>query len=58
VGLSLGDERALGMTPALSRSQPRRQAAGVALSNIYAGLANGFSKPRTSDPTVGVRIKF
>jgi hypothetical protein len=32
--------------------------AGVALSNVYAGLANGFQQTQTIDPTVGLRIKF
>jgi predicted porin len=32
--------------------------AGVALSNVYAGLANGFQQTQNIDPTVGVRIKF
>jgi len=32
--------------------------AGVALSNVYAGLANGFQATQNIDPTVGVRIKF
>jgi hypothetical protein len=31
---------------------------GVALSNVYAGLANGFQQTQNIDPTVGVRIKF
>ena len=48
------------MRPALSRApnQPRRLAAGVALSNVYAGLANGSQQTLNIDPTVGVRIKF
>ena len=32
--------------------------AGVALSNVYAGLASGFQQTQNIDPTVGVRIKF
>jgi hypothetical protein len=32
--------------------------AGVALSNVYAGLANRFRQTQNIDPTVGVRIKF
>jgi predicted porin len=32
--------------------------AGVALSNVYAGLASGFQATQNIDPTVGVRIKF
>jgi predicted porin len=32
--------------------------AGVALSNVYAGLANGFQQTQNINPTVGVRIKF
>jgi predicted porin len=32
--------------------------AGVALSNVYAGLANGFQATQNIDPTVGVRVKF
>ena len=32
--------------------------AGVALSNVYAGLANGFQQTQNIDPTVGVRVKF
>ena len=32
--------------------------AGVALSNVYAGLANGFQQTQNIEPTVGVRIKF
>jgi hypothetical protein len=49
-----------GMTPALLRApnQPRRQAAGVASSNVYAGLANGFQQAQSIGPTVGARIKF
>ncbi len=31
---------------------------GVALSNVYAGLANGFQATQNIDPTVGLRIKF
>jgi hypothetical protein len=30
----------------------------LALSNVYAGLANGFQQTQNIDPTVGVRIKF
>ena len=32
--------------------------AGVALSNIYGGLANGYLAAQNIDPTVGLRIKF
>jgi predicted porin len=32
--------------------------ADVALSNVYASLANGFQQTQNIDPTVGVRIKF
>ena len=32
--------------------------AGVALSNVYRGLANGFLQTQNIDPTVGLRIKF
>jgi len=32
--------------------------AGVALSNVYAGLANGYLQTQNIDPTVGLRIKF
>jgi len=32
--------------------------AGVALSNVYEGLANRFRQTQNIDPTVGVRIKF
>ena len=32
--------------------------AGVSLSNVYAGLANGYQATQNIDPTVGVRIKF
>jgi hypothetical protein len=32
--------------------------AGVALSNVYIGLANRFRQTQNIDPTVGVRIKF
>jgi hypothetical protein len=32
--------------------------AGVALSNVYVGLANRFRQTQNIDPTVGVRIKF
>ena len=32
--------------------------AGVALSNVYVGLANRFRQTQNVDPTVGVRIKF
>ncbi len=32
--------------------------AGVALSNVYGGLANGYLQSQNIDPTVGLRIKF
>jgi predicted porin len=32
--------------------------AGVAVSNTYGGLANGFQQTQNIDPTVGLRIKF
>jgi predicted porin len=32
--------------------------AGVALSNIYGGLANGYLAAQNIDPTIGLRIKF
>ena len=32
--------------------------AGVALSNVYGGLANGYLAAQNIDPTVGLRIKF
>jgi predicted porin len=32
--------------------------AGVELSNVYAGLANGYQKVQDIAPTAGVRIKF
>ena len=32
--------------------------AGVALSNVYRGLANGFLQTQNIDPTVSLRIKF
>jgi len=32
--------------------------AGVALSNVYGGLANGYLAAQNIDPTLGVRIKF
>ena len=32
--------------------------AGVALSNVYRGLASGFLQTQNIDPTVGLRIKF
>jgi predicted porin len=32
--------------------------AGVALSNVYGGLANGYLAAQNIDPTIGVRIKF
>ena len=32
--------------------------AGVALSNVCAGLANGFQQTQNIDPTAGVRVKF
>jgi hypothetical protein len=32
--------------------------AGVSLSNVYGGLANGYLAAQNIDPTVGVRVKF
>ncbi len=32
--------------------------AGVMESNVYAGLANGYWKTQTINPTAGIRIKF
>ena len=32
--------------------------AGVMVSNVYAGLANGYYATQTINPTAGVRIKF
>jgi hypothetical protein len=32
--------------------------AGVALSNVYRGLASGFLQTQNIDPTVGLLIKF
>lgn len=32
--------------------------AGVSLSNVYGGLANGYLAAQNIDPTAGVRIKF
>ena len=32
--------------------------AGVALSNVYRGLASGFLQTQNIDPTAGLRIKF
>ena len=32
--------------------------AGVMISNVYAGLANGYYATQTINPTAGVRIKF
>jgi hypothetical protein len=32
--------------------------AGVMLSNVYGGFANGFQQVQNIDPTVGLRIKF
>jgi predicted porin len=32
--------------------------AGVMLSNVYGGLANGFLHAQSYDPTVGVRVRF
>jgi predicted porin len=32
--------------------------AGVMLSNVYGGFANGFQKTQNIDPTVGLRVKF
>jgi hypothetical protein len=31
---------------------------GLMLSNVYGGLASGYSKPQNIDPTVGLRIRF
>jgi hypothetical protein len=32
--------------------------AGVMLSNVYGGLANGFQEAQTINPTAGLRVKF
>ena len=32
--------------------------AGVMVSNVYGGLANGYFKTQTVNPTAGIRIKF
>jgi predicted porin len=32
--------------------------AGVALSNVYGGMANGYIKAQNIDPTVGLRLRF
>jgi len=32
--------------------------AGVALSNVYAGMASGYLASQNIDPTVGLRVKF
>ncbi|HZZ62046.1 MAG TPA: hypothetical protein VFE63_12890 [Roseiarcus sp.] len=32
--------------------------AGVMVSNVYGGLANGYYKTQNIDPTVGIRVKF
>ena len=32
--------------------------AGVMISNVYAGLANGYYATQTINPTAGIRIKF
>ena len=32
--------------------------AGVMLSNVYGGLANGYQVTQTINPTAGLRIKF
>ena len=32
--------------------------AGVMISNVYGGLANGFQATQTINPTAGLRIKF
>ena len=32
--------------------------AGMAVSNVYGGLANGYLAAQNVDPTVGLRIKF
>ena len=32
--------------------------AGVMISNVYAGLANGFQQVQNIAPTAGLRIKF
>ena len=32
--------------------------AGVMISNVYAGLANGFQATQNIGPTAGLRIKF
>ena len=32
--------------------------AGVMISNVWGGLANGFLHTQNIDPTVGIRVKF
>jgi hypothetical protein len=32
--------------------------AGLMISNVYAGLANGFPATQNISPTAGIRIKF
>ena len=32
--------------------------AGVMVSNVYGGLANGYFATQTVNPTAGIRIKF
>jgi hypothetical protein len=32
--------------------------AGVALSNVYGGLANGSQQTQNFHPTIGARVKF
>ena len=32
--------------------------AGVMISNVYGGLANGYQVSQTINPTAGLRIKF
>ena len=32
--------------------------AGVMISNVYGGLANGYVEVQNIDPTFGLRIKF
>ena len=32
--------------------------AGVMVSNVYGGLANGYFATQTINPTAGIRIKF
>ena len=32
--------------------------AGIMISNVYGGLANGYQVAQTVNPTAGIRIKF